>query len=165
MLLYNGLFTKLKQFSARASSVHMLDLARVNAWPHLSARASQEVMEKVPPSAPCSFCLKELHQTSVHCLASEACSAFQDLKVGRHTDIVHKLVEFLTMRTSFSCHFHTSFLLNLPSDLKCFDLINVLTTTLQILLCKTHPMVMTIVLVLDVTVVSPSRMAHAHSSN
>ena len=49
------LFSRLKRFSGYASSVHMLDMARAKAWPHLSARTSQEIMGAVPPSGPCSF--------------------------------------------------------------------------------------------------------------
>jgi hypothetical protein len=136
----------------------MLDLARVNAWPHLSARTSQEVMDKVTPSAPCSFCLRGLHQTSVHCLVSGACSAFQDLKVGRHTDIVHKLVQFLTMCTSFSHVVSTESPIR-PEVFRSNQCIDHNTPDVVVQDPSDGH-----VLVLDVTVVSPSRMAHGYSS-
>ena len=99
--LMSRLFNKLKRFTGYASSVHMLDMARANAWPHLSARASKEVLGSVPPSAPCLFCDKNAHQTTAHCLPSGACSEFQKLKVDRHETIVEKFVSFLRTRTVF----------------------------------------------------------------
>ena len=68
--------------------------------------------------------------------------------------------------SSLQCahHFHMLFLLNLPSGLKYFDLVNVLTTTLQILLCKTHLMVMCWCWMSLLFHLLSSHMAHAYSS-
>ena len=95
------LFSRLTRFSGYVSSVHMLDMARANAWPHLSARTSQEIMGAVPPSAPCSFYGKGVAQTTAHYLASGACSKFQQDKMDRHDEIVLNLCDLseLALRT------------------------------------------------------------------
>ena len=95
------LFSRLKMFSGYASSVHMLDLARVNAWSHLSARTSREIMGASPISAPCSFCGKNQPQTTAHCLASGACTEFQKLKIDRHDEVSRALQRFLKTRTAY----------------------------------------------------------------
>ena len=155
--LMTKLFSRLKLFSGRASSVHMLDLARANAWPHLSARTSQEISGGVPPQSPCSFCLKNLPQTTVHCLVSGSCSEFQALKVERHTRIVLKLVQFLRTHTPYSHVVSVESKVD-PGSFKSNGFIK-----------HNQPDVIVqdpndgAVLVLDVTVVSPSRLAHAYS--
>ena len=95
------LVSRLKMFSGYASSVHMLDLARVNAWSHLSARTSREIMGTSPISAPCSFCGKNQPQTTAHCLASGACTEFQKLKIDRHDEVSRALQRFLKTRTAY----------------------------------------------------------------
>jgi hypothetical protein len=151
------LFSRLKRFSGYASSVHMLDMARANAWPHLSARTSQEIMGAVPPSGPCSFCGKGVAQTTAHCLTSGACSKFQQDRMNRHDEIVLKLVRFLRTRTTYFHIASTGSVIN-PSMFQSNAHIK-----------HTKPDVFAQdpesgeTIMFDVTVVMPSRLAHAYS--
>jgi hypothetical protein len=157
-LLISKLFSRLKLFSSNASSVHMLDLARANAWPHLSARTSAVISGVIPPPVPCSFCGRSLAQTSAHCLTSGACYAFQSLKVDRHKSILGKLSHFLQTRTSYS-HVVSSESKLLPSRFRSNAVLKHNTPDLVV----QDPLDGHTV-ILDVTVVMPSRLAFAHSS-
>jgi len=157
-LLISKLFSRLKLFSSNASSVHMLDLARANAWPHLSARTSAVISGVIPPPVPCSLCGRSLAQTSAHCLASGACYAFQSLKVDRHKSILGKLSHFLQTRTSYSHVVSTESKL-LPSRFRSNAVLEHNTPDLVV----QDPLDGHTV-ILDVTVVMPSRLAFAHSS-
>ena len=144
------LFSRLKMFSDYASSVHMLDLARVDAWSHLSARTS-------PISAPCSFCGKNQPQTTAHCLASGACTEFQKLKIDRHDEVSRALQRFLKTRTAYHHMATVGSVIN-PAMFQSNSFIK-----------HTKPDVFAQdpesgdTIMFDVTVVMPQRMAHAYS--
>ena len=145
-------------FSSKTSSVHMLDLARANAWPHLSARTSQEVAELIPPPVPCSFCNRKLHQTTAHCLTSGACYsyAFQSHLIRRHDEIVSEFVRFLCSRTLYKIVFKETII-----DPSIFKAGATLKHTKPDIVAQDIDTGDTVAF--DVTVVMPSRMAHAFS--
>ena len=104
----------------------------------------------------CSFCNRKLHQTTAHCLTSGACHAFAQRLIQRHDEIVCEFVRFLCSRTLFKVVFKDTII-----DPSIFKAGATLKHTRPDIVAQDPGNGDTIFF--DVTVVMPSRMAHAYS--
>jgi hypothetical protein len=93
--LLGKLLQRKRLYSSHSSALAVLQLARFNAWQHLSARSDSQ------PLVPCSFCGVLARQNTGHCMVSGGCCTFQRFNVDRHTALVQSLLRFFVSRTRF----------------------------------------------------------------